>query len=404
MSPRALPSRSRKKYTRPLVAIILLFLILVAALQFSDHTSLSWPRHAVHSVAGTFFTDSVSAANLRQKYNNAGLGQRVRILIVPGHEPKVGGTEFRGVKERDVVLSVARELKTLIASDPHFEVYEARTKDGWNLILAAYFETQKDNVRAFVAQQNTEMKQLQKDGKVTREDAVEHPTAASEAVYHLYAINTWANENGIDIVLHLHFNDYPRARISEAGKYNGVAIFVPYPYYSNSKASTEIAQHVFKRLTRWYPASNMPLEAEGVVYDHDLIAIGSNNTLDAASLLLEYAYIYEPHIIDSTIRPTAAKDLALQTYRGLEDFFLAKNNRRNTTPETAYLPIGFNPGALLGSDLSQRTPAEIASAQAYFMSLGLYPPAEKTYNQCPITGTFGPCTKAAFETLRTPGR
>ena len=48
--------------------------------------------------------------------------------------------------------------------------------------------------------------------------------APDEMGVRLYGINKWANENDIDIVIHVHFNDYPGRPRTGSGKYSGFSI------------------------------------------------------------------------------------------------------------------------------------------------------------------------------------
>jgi N-acetylmuramoyl-L-alanine amidase len=50
----------------------------------------------------------VQIADVKSKYNT--VTKKVRILIVPGHEPNFGGTEFGNLKERDMTVDLANNL------------------------------------------------------------------------------------------------------------------------------------------------------------------------------------------------------------------------------------------------------------------------------------------------------
>src|SRR3989304_2813848 len=53
--------------------------------------------------AAVFFTQSTTSAQLRNAFDNASsTKKKLNVLIVPGHEPNFGGTEFRDVLERDL--------------------------------------------------------------------------------------------------------------------------------------------------------------------------------------------------------------------------------------------------------------------------------------------------------------
>ena len=148
-----------------------------------------------------------------------------------------------------------------------------------------------------------------------------HNDAPKDVALRLFGINKWANEHKVDIIIHIHFNDSGPRRAGAPGEYNGFTIYTPERQYSNSQASMDIAKRVFKRLSKMFSVSNLPGEDAGVVEDQELIAIGSSNTVDAASLLVEYGYIYEPQFRVPAVRVMVLRELAFQTYLGLADFF-----------------------------------------------------------------------------------
>jgi N-acetylmuramoyl-L-alanine amidase len=152
-----------------------------------------------------------------------------------------------------------------------------------------------------------------------------HNTAPSDVGLRLYGIHKWANENDIDLSIHIHFNDHPRKNGAGPGKYTGFTLYIPDPQYSNGKTARAVAERIFARLSQTYSPSDMPKEAPGIVESQDLIAVGSYNTSDAPSILIEYAYIYEAQLQDEATRSLMLQDMALQTYEGLQDFFENRN-------------------------------------------------------------------------------
>src|SRR5262245_47264788 len=54
----------------------------------------------------------ISVAELQQTYTNAtdGGSRKVRILVVPGHEPDYGGAEYGTRKERNMTVELAQDL------------------------------------------------------------------------------------------------------------------------------------------------------------------------------------------------------------------------------------------------------------------------------------------------------
>jgi len=204
----------------------------------------------------------------------------------------------------------------------------------------------------------------------------------------------WANENEMDIIIHVHFNDYPGRR-KQKPKYSGFAIYVPEDQYSNAKGSKSVAESIYKRLSNFYPQSNLPKEDLGIVEDQELIAVGSYNTLDAAAMLIEYGYIYEPLFSDPEIRSVALTDLALQTYLGIMDFF-GKETTGAREHDTHFLPHTWQ----VDLKRSSKKSLDVASLQAVLVSEGLYPPSGEDKNDCALTGYFGPCTEKSVKAFQ----
>jgi N-acetylmuramoyl-L-alanine amidase len=122
----------------------------------------------------------------------------------------------------------------------------------------------------------------------------------------------------------LHFDDYGGRRADTAGMYSGFSIYVPDKQYSNANASLKIAESVFSRLSSSFKKSNLPKEDAGIVFDQDLIAVGSYNTLDSAAMLIEYAYIYEQVLHNPQSRPSVLQTYVQKTYEGVNNFFTSQ--------------------------------------------------------------------------------
>ena len=342
-------------------AAILLTVGFSSAFSFNDLGQLG---------ASVFFVDSITANGLKTTYQNAAQrGDRVKILIVPGHDNESWGTEFRGVREAEMTAAVGEELARLLASDPHFEVVLTRTSAGYAKEFSDYFVNEKSAVQAFVTSKRQIMNDLQKKGSVEPVVGVRHNRAASDVVWKLYSFNKWANEHGTQIVLHIHFNDYPGRPYDRPGRYDGFALYVPEDQFSNARASRALAASLFTQFSQFYIESNLPKESSGIVPDQDLIAIGAYNTLDAASVLVEYGYIYEDKFLDPRIRGAFLKELAFQTYLGLNKFFGTFEETFRRYP-TTFLPHRWDETLQEGV---RRNPS-VLSLQAALLSERLYPP------------------------------
>ncbi len=315
--------------------------------------------------------------------------RKIRILIVPGHEPDYGGAEFGNIKERDLVVEIGQDLERLLKVDNDYQVFITRDTQAWGPIFADYFKNNWDGIAAWKKAARKEMSRLISAGTTAiPAPAVIHNNIPSDVAVRLYGINKWANENNIDLVIHVHINDYWGYPANVPGKYSGFVIYLPAQQYFNSMTTGAVAEAVFNRLAKYNPVSNLRQESTGLVSDSELIAVGANNTSDAANMLIEYDYIYEPQFVNPKIRGLALKDLAYQTYLGLQDFF-GDDSVNLYNPSLLY--TWNNPATDKNSD-----PSDIYALQTALILNGDYPPAGKTKNNCPHSGIFGACTRAAL--------
>ncbi|MFA6315318.1 MAG: N-acetylmuramoyl-L-alanine amidase [Candidatus Paceibacterota bacterium] len=344
---------------------------------------------------------------IRSRYNgdkpfsSRSQAKKVRILLVPGHEPNYGGAEFGSLKERNMTVELAADLRDYISKNDRYEIFVSRDHDSWQPIFADYFKTHADAINVWQKAHKEEIINLARLGEYKRTTpAVFHNEAPTDVALRLYGIDKWSNENDIDIILHIHFNDYRRPSWTASGVYSGFSIYVPEKQYFNSTTTNVLAQTIFKRLEKYNAVSDLPGEKTGIIEDQDLIAVGSYNSVNAASMLIEYGYIYEPQFADETIRTLAIKDLAYQTYLGLQDFFDDKRDEDlEHSYESALLPYVWS------KVIDEKTVSpDVFTLQTALLMDGVYPPKEKNKNDCPRTGMIGMCTKTALEVFQNKYR
>lgn len=262
-----------------------------------------------HTVKPVTVSESVSA-------------KKIRILIVPGHEPNDGGATFGDVKERDLTVELGQYLADFLKTDNAYQIFITRDTEAWNPTFADYFKNNWDEIVSWQKDSKEQFKSLLATGvKKASFSIVPHNVPAPDVGLRIYGITKWANENNIDVAIHIHFNDYHRHSAKIAGKYSGFAIYVPGKEYSNSTMSRAIAEPIFNRISENVPVSNLKIEKAGIINDSKLIALGENDTAKIPSLLIEYGYIYEPQFTNPELRGLFLKNLAYQTYLGLEDYF-----------------------------------------------------------------------------------
>ncbi|MBI1957287.1 MAG: peptidoglycan-binding protein [Candidatus Niyogibacteria bacterium] len=367
--------------------IVIGAVVLVAAVFVLD-VSGSLERY----LALVFPPSALSPAYLKGKYDQ---GQPIRLLIVPGHEVGVGGAFYRNFWERDLNIELSEKLVQLFGRDPHFQVSVTQNWAGYYPEFAEYFENNRASIRAFYTGLRDVMRSLVGSGVVQKKmDGVRHNAAKPELGMRLYGVNKWAKDNAIDIVLHLHFNDYPGRPRNGPGEYAGFAIYIPERQFPNFEASHDIARAVLRELARYFPISSYPPESAGIVEDQDLIAIGANASLEAAGILIEYGYIYEPQFANLAIRSAALSELAQETYNGFKRYFEGAN-----TPvrETVIVPHMWAHEIGEGA----KNQPDIFALQIALTRDELYPPAGKSRDDCPPSGNFGPCTREALRAFQT---
>ncbi len=342
-----------------------------------------------------------TVADIQSKYNavtNTVSAKKVRILIVPGHEPTYGGAEYGSIKERDLTVELGKDLKQLLDNNGHYQVYITRDTNAWEQNFDSYFKTNWDNIISWVKINRQEMTHLISVGSVKHvTPTIIHNKAPQNVAYRLFGITKWANENDIDITIHIHFNDYS-GHGRNPGEYSGFTIYVPEGQYSNSTTTKAIAKDVFNRLEKYNPVSDLPGESTGIVEEPDLIAVGVNNTSDAASMLIEYGYIYEQQFTNSTLRSSALRDLAFQTYLGLQDFFGSPSVLNSSMSfDTLLIPHDWRQSI---TNKTASSSLDIYALQTAMVIDGVYPPGDKNLNDCPRTGSLGPCTLTALDAFQ----
>jgi len=349
--------------------------------------------------------DVLISSVLKAKYNLAKQGgPKIKVLIVPGHDPKDGGAEYKQVKERTLNVALADELKNYLINQGVFDVMVARDEKNYNPILQNYFETNKETIQKFVLESPQRYTEMIYDSDFETREGVIHPTATPDVALKLYGINKYVSENNIDLVIHVHFNNYPRRNNRQPGKYKGFTIYVPDRQFDNGPVSQEIAGAILDELNIFWPKSNLPKESEGIIHDQKLIAIGSANTLKQPSVLIEYGYIYESQFKEKKIRDLILKEMAYKTYCGLINFFEDKTVKKNF--ESTLL----SPLATTTLHLNDKN-TNVLYLESALLKLGFYPPSSRYSSttadtaplkdlnlyRCPLDGVFGKCTTLSLK-------
>ena len=176
----------------------------------------------------------------------------IRILLVPGHDDEVWGAQYGNLKEANMNLAVATRLYNLLKKDKRFKVFITRDNNGYTKEFADYFSLHKDEILAFKENAKKKTQDEIASGNFVQKTNTPHHNVSEDIAIRLYGINKWANENKMDAVIHIHFNDYPRPNKWIIGKYKGFNIYIPDGQLANWEESGQLAANIFTQLHKKY--------------------------------------------------------------------------------------------------------------------------------------------------------
>ena len=373
-------------------AVTALLVLAVGVIVYGQKNGLVSYGTQLLALVTRVFPEKVTPEILEVAYEE----RPIKVLIVPGHDNKTWGTEYKGVKEADLNLIVAKELFTFFSSDKKFEAYTTRdfVTGDYGDVFADYFVSDKESIKSFMNEKKEVMKKYISSGQLVDKSTDNHTMANEDMLVKLYGINKWAEDNAIDLTLHLHFNDYAGRKSSAPGKYSGFSIYIPESQFPNASVSRKVSSVIYEELEKYFAKSNMPLEVDGLIEDQELISVGSNASRSGASMLLELGYIYEPVIVSKETCGAIVGEMAYRIYRGVVGYF--DQERLSDLAETTLLPFYFE------KDLKKHSSPIIDTLhlQSVLLVSGVYPPQGRTLSTCPLSGVFGPCVSESVVMFR----
>ena len=299
---------------------MIIVLAIVFLYQSKNHVNVGTYFNKISNSAAAFFAVGIDVGDLVRRYSLVAYKGKIKILLVPGHEPNFGGAEYKNLKERDLDLALSEKLKNILAQNPKFEIITTRDANGWNPVLASYVNNNKKEIQAWSNSAKKEMSRLVRNGQLASlAGQLGRRNAPANSALWLYGINKWASDNKVDIAIHLHFNDNPKYKGEP--NYKGFSIYVPEKQYSNALSSKILAQDLLAEISKIKEKSNMPLEDGTIIEDQELIALGSHNTADSLSVLVEYAYIYEKFMQKAETRDAFIDQAVSSTAVAVNNFF-----------------------------------------------------------------------------------
>ena len=243
------------------------------------------------------------------------------ILVVPGHDTNTGGAQYRDVYERDIVVTVAQKIAALLATSSNYKIIVARDTQTWNPILQNYFDENKQNIIDFKDEHQVAAAAALSSGQEKYvPDEASHSIVNATSSLELYGINKWADENPVDLILHLHFNNSERPNMNEPGSYHGFTMFIPDKQRVNATTSRAIGQDIYAELKKFFTPEIVGNNGTSLIEDQSLIALGGSETLTKPAILIEYGYVYDKNLQDPTDRDKTLSQMAVQTVAGIQDY------------------------------------------------------------------------------------
>lgn len=245
--------------------------------------------------------------------------QKIKIFVVAGHDNSTWGGKFMMIKEVELNRILATDLYNLFLADPLFEPTKNQENGDYIPELARYFKDNEEKIVAYRKERKEAFKKEAELADVSEDEEIHNPVSVDVA-NKLYGTSMWADEKGFDVMIHVHFNDYPGRPKNKAGKYSGFVMYAPSPNLKNGEKSIPLARAIYDELAKFQPKSNLPVQKAGLIESNELIALGARNSLSTPSVLIEYAYIAEPRL-QGVGREAVIKDMAYQTYVGIKSFY-----------------------------------------------------------------------------------
>lgn len=316
-------------------------------------------------------------SNFKNGVQGRGVERLVSILIVPGHDDEYWGAQYGNLKEVELNRALAQNLYDYLIEEEGINVVLASDKSGYNELFEEYFQRERAEIRDFMERTRDQFEQKKAQENIAVEEENFHNPAPGDMALRLYGINRWVNDADFDLVIHVHFNDHANRGKNKVGTYTGFSIYTPGNKFENYALSRRLADSIYEEMKKIRPVSDLPAEESGVIETHDLIALGSNESLDAGSVLVEYGYIYESIFTDPSMRKVSLDYMAYATYAGI----------KNLLGET---PVRKESKVVR----TTRNKTTAANLEWQFRNAiyGAYPPAGSTLRDCPLNGFFGECS------------
>jgi len=122
--------------TKGIIARLFLLVIIVAGIWYIvDH----------HSFQSVVKATSNSVTNSPAD-NTSSTSKKIRVLIVPGHEPDNGGTNYGNIYERTLVVGIGQDFQQFLGGNSRYQSFITRDTQVWNPTFATYFQDEWNQI------------------------------------------------------------------------------------------------------------------------------------------------------------------------------------------------------------------------------------------------------------------
>jgi len=278
--------------------------------------------YEVEDLKKFFYEEKITHNDLRKK-------EKINILLIPGHTNEHPGSEYLDIREFDLNNLVAQEIEKQFSYKEYKNIKVINAFDNKDL---QEFLSDEKTIQDFRLGYQRLANYFRNDPKDSLEQEkgeeldISHSNTPPEIIQMLYGINQWIGksegENEIDIVIHVHFNNYfdKERDKNKKGEYEGFAIYIPDQKFSNYSTSKVLAESVHSKLSLSLGTSTLPSEEEGIIENKELIALGAFNTLKVPVILIEYGFIYEDQFSDLNKGSEILEEISQKTKEGIIGF------------------------------------------------------------------------------------
>jgi len=246
--------------------------------------------------------------------------QPKKVLLVAGHTAQTKGAVFGNTTEYELNYDIMKKLEREMKSRG-FEVLVSHEGSDYNQTFLNYFDANEKRILDYRENRKDAYDKQYPQGVVTND--TDHNHASPLGVIQLYGVNLWANENNMDAVVHLHFNDYPGRPAGTRGTHTGFSVFAPLKTNQHFIESFNLAKSVEKHMLKYINRSTVKNESAGVL-ESELIAVGQANSTTMPSILIENGFIYESKFTDKSRREPVLTRQANSIANGIEEYFQNK--------------------------------------------------------------------------------